>query len=332
MENSRLLKISESEEFEFRKTILLIDTPSHSTEIEVGQKIQKVLNRKIEMRVLLSRLPKKITNEGFGYIELKEVEMKHNLLELKGFKMKKNSVKIVSPTDYFQVRKNILNLVERELFVSDLPKNIVQDDIFKYFGQFGAIEEIEFGKNHRTKKMLGFVTIRFAHKSSVSKILAQNDHFIGNQKIKCTKKLSQAEIDNSRPLGTSKYSEKLFQKLRLNLQTTKGKSIHIKTGNQRDERALLEPPQAQVITERDSSNFIRVIDLNIFENHSQNDKEVVKNPKNMAKDCKITLSNYRLNLCNEDQVMRVEYLYRKYVKKLAGRKNNKLFRTFLAEN
>ena len=209
------------QKFNLNKTLMLMDLPSHAVETEVLKALSKVLNpgskgKKIKFHIELSRLDGYLTNEGFGYIQAPNSFIFNKLLDIKSFKVKYCDVSIAFPRPIPEVRKELEEDRKRKTHVSNVSADTSEDDLFKYFSQFGTVEEVNIGRNFRNKKPLGFACIKFSDPLLVQKVIEESPHMIRNNQVSCEPKLLKIELDTVRPVGSDKYSQTVWDKLRNN--------------------------------------------------------------------------------------------------------------------
>ena len=72
---------------------------------------------------------------------------------------------------------------ERKLFVGQLSSEISKDDLEKYFGQFGTIEDVTIKYDVPGGRARGFAFILFDEKESIDKVLQVPTHFINQCQI-----------------------------------------------------------------------------------------------------------------------------------------------------
>ena len=214
MKSSESAIYSNSVLFDFSRSILLTNVPSHAIEKEIFNKLRKVLRKDLKCNIYLSRLAKKLTNEGFGYIELRFEKDLNTLLALKAFKLKKNEVEIQKPKPIELVRAEIESKLKKEVHITGLPAEMNEDDLMMFFSKFGEIENIIMGLNKKTKKCLGFASISFVNQATAQFLIKKSTIAFRGNFLNLARKLSRTEIDDLRPIDTSKYSKAVLKKLK----------------------------------------------------------------------------------------------------------------------
>lgn len=83
-----------------------------------------------------------------------------------------------------------------KIFVGGLDVDITEEDLSKYFGQFGKVMERMIKFDSKTKKSRGFGFITFKDPESVSFVLNVDDHKIKGKRVDCKLALSKEATTN----------------------------------------------------------------------------------------------------------------------------------------
>ena len=194
-------------------TLMLKNIPSHASESLIHESIVEQLSGRIQpKRLSLSRVdPSAITNEGFGYITLHCWADAQFLLDLDDEIIVKNhKIEFDLPVAPAQMRLKMDELRRRQIYVRGLnKKNGREECLREFFGKFGKIVDIVFGKHFKSQRFLGFATLEFKDYKSVRKILKGADQVkfkLKGKTIVCKRQLLKSEIDQKRgDFGNSKY-------------------------------------------------------------------------------------------------------------------------------
>lgn len=74
----------------------------------------------------------------------------------------------------------------KRLYVSTASKRLRDQDLGRYFAQFGEVELAYFVKNHnKAQDKITFGYVNFKDCNSVDRVMAQQKHLINNQEVKC---------------------------------------------------------------------------------------------------------------------------------------------------
>ena len=65
---------------------------------------------------------------------------------------------------------------KQEIFIGGLPQDVGQDDIHKYFGKFGDIENVRLKMHSMTGRSRGFAFLLYKSKESINNALEYKDH------------------------------------------------------------------------------------------------------------------------------------------------------------
>ena len=67
---------------------------------------------------------------------------------------------------------------KQEIFIGGLPQDVGQDDIHKYFGKFGDIENVRLKMHSMTGRSRGYAFLLYKSKESVKNALENKDHML----------------------------------------------------------------------------------------------------------------------------------------------------------